>query len=55
MDNQEGIDQVCILNYFDQTKIEGDINRQSKKRLPMPPVQESVKQCLKKRWYLKTA
>ena len=36
MDNQEGIDQVCILNYFDQTKIEGDINRQSKKRLPLP-------------------
>ena len=29
MDSQEGIDQVCIIDYFDRTKIDGDINRQS--------------------------
>ena len=32
MDSQEGIDQVCIIDYFDRTKIDGYINRQSRKR-----------------------
>jgi hypothetical protein len=32
MDSQEGIDEVYTLDYFDQTKIDGDINSQSKKR-----------------------
>jgi hypothetical protein len=34
MDSQEGIDDVYTLDYFDRTKIDGDINSQSKKRLP---------------------
>jgi hypothetical protein len=33
MDSQEGIDEVYILDYFDRTKIDGDINSQSKKTL----------------------
>jgi hypothetical protein len=32
MDSQEGIDEVYTLDYFDWTKIDGDINSQSKKR-----------------------
>jgi len=32
MDSQEGIDEVYTLDYFDRTKIDGDINSQSKKR-----------------------
>jgi len=31
MDSQEGIDEVYTLDYFDWTKIDGDINSQSKK------------------------
>jgi len=30
MDSQEGIDQDYILDYFDNTDIDWDINRQSK-------------------------
>jgi hypothetical protein len=30
MDSQEGIDQVCIQDYFDRTNIDGDINTQSR-------------------------
>ena len=30
MDSQEGIDKVYTLDYFDRTKIDGDINSQSK-------------------------
>jgi hypothetical protein len=32
MDSQEGIDEVYSLDYFDRTKIDGDINRQSQIR-----------------------
>jgi hypothetical protein len=34
MDSQEGIDEVYTLDYFDWTKIDRDINSQSKKRSP---------------------
>jgi hypothetical protein len=34
MDSQEGIDEIYTLDYFDRTKIDGDINSQREKRLP---------------------
>jgi hypothetical protein len=36
MDSQEGIDEVYFLDYFDRTKIDGDINRQSKNPYQTP-------------------
>jgi hypothetical protein len=41
MDSQEGIDEVYSLDYFDRTKIVGDINNRSKKPYQPLPVQES--------------
>jgi hypothetical protein len=36
MDSQDGIDEVYSLDYFNRTKIDGDINNQSKNTYQTP-------------------